>query len=97
MLDLTSLTETITDGLRAAVRAGWSSVHVCHFEDELCVLPAGHTFYRHKVFCCFDLERNEANFTSMDWLELLKPIIAFYTEYQKCPPNQKLSQSLNVT
>ncbi len=97
MLTLTSLTYTIADGFCEAARKGWSSVHVCHFEGELCVLPAGHTFYRHKVFCCFDLERNKANFTSLDWLELLKPIIVFYTELQKCPPNQKPLQSMNVT
>ena len=95
--DLYSLTETIADGFQAAVREGWSSVHVCHFEDELCVLPAGHSFYRHKVFCCFDLERNETNFTSEDWLALLKPIILFYFGDPKCPPNQKLLPSMSVT
>ena len=97
MLELYSLTETIADGLRSAVRDGWSSVHVCHFDGELCVLPSGHSFYRHKVFCCFDLERNEANFTNESWLVLLKPIIEFYAELQKCPPSQKPSQFMSVT
>lgn len=97
MLDLYSLTEVIAGGFRLAVREGWSSVHVCHFEGELCVLPAGHSFYRHKVFCCFDLERNEANFTNEDWFELLKPIIDFYVEFQKCQPSQKPFQSMSVT
>lgn len=96
MIELYSLTETIADGFRRAVREGWSSVHVCHFEGKLCVLPSGHAFYRHKVFCCFDLERNEANFTSEEWLALLKPIITFYTEYQKCPPIQSLLREMNV-
>ena len=97
MLDLFSLTETIADGFRLAVREGWTSVHVCHFEEELCVLPAGHSFYRHKVFCCYDLERIVFDFSSEEWLALLKPIIAFYTEYQKCPPSQKPFLSKNVT
>lgn len=97
MLDLFSLTETISDGFRLAVREGWSSVHVCHFEDELCVLPAGHSFYSHKVFCCFDIEHIIAGFSSEDWLALLKPIIAFYTGYQKCPASQKPFLLLNVT
>ena len=96
MLDLFSLTGTIADGFLSAVRDGWSSVHVCHFEGELCVLPHGHSYYVHEVFCVFDLERIAAGFSSEEWLELLKPIIAFYSEYQKCPPNQKLLRSMIV-
>ena len=97
MKDLFSLTETIAGGFRLAVREGWSSVHVCHFEDELCVLPAGHSFYIHKVFCRYDLERICADFSSEDWLALLKPIIIFYFGDPKCPPNQKLLPSMSVT
>lgn len=97
MLDLYSLTETIADGFHLAVREGWSSVHVCHFEEELCVLPHGHSYYVHEVFCVFDLEHIKAGFSSEDWLALLKPIISFYVEYQKFPPSQKPLPSMSVT
>lgn len=97
MLDLFSITETISGGFLLATREGWSSTHVCHFDGELCVLPAGHSFYRHYVFCCYDLEKIKAGFSSEEWLDLLKPIIEFYTEHQKCLPSQKPFQSLNVT
>lgn len=97
MLDLYSLSETISGGFRLAVREGWTSVHVCHFEGELQILPSGHSVWVHKLFCCYSLERIVAGFSSEEWLALLKPVIFFYSELQKCPANQKPFQSLNVT
>ncbi|MBA7532994.1 hypothetical protein ES705_25229 [subsurface metagenome] len=97
MLDVFSITETIACGFLLASREGWSFVHVCHFDGELCVLPSGHSFYRHKVFYFYDLERIKAGFSSEEWLDLLKPIISFYFEDHKCPPSQKPFQSMNVT
>ena len=96
-MDLYSLTETIAGGFRLAAREGWSFVHVCHFEGELCILPSGHAFYCHKVFYCCDLDRIKAGFFSEDWVDLLKPIIKFYLEDQECPASQKPLPSMSVT
>lgn len=91
MIDLLLLTGKIADGFTLAVREGWTSVHVCHFEGELCVLPSGHSVWVHKLFGCYSLKRLEAGLSSEEWLSLIRLIIAFYLENEKCPPNQELS------
>jgi len=83
--------------LRMLALKGHIATHICYFDGRVAARWSGHTRSKHKIFRNFRHSPLEEGFTSAEWTALIKPIILYIEELEKCRNPQKRSPDQNAT
>ena len=65
------------------------SYHLCHFNNSISCLPAGHTPISHKIFICMSESEMQKGFNVKKWNTIANTLNAFYQGKYPCEIDQK--------